>query len=92
LKASIEADKGSYSNGSDSKLLQITDFIRGITRPSLTIYLIVFNSALLSYLVWKYDLTFTKEQAFDIAKDIVTCLLSCTTLALGWWFGARKVN
>lgn len=92
LKASIESDKGTYSAGSDSKLLQFADFIRGITRPSLTIYLIIFNSTLLAYLVSTYDLAFTKEQAYDIAKDIVTCLLSCTTLALGWWFGARKTN
>lgn len=92
LKASIDSDKGTYSAGSASKLLQLADFIRGITRPSLTIYLIIFNSSLLAYLVSTYDLAFTKEQAYDIAKDIVTCLLSCTTLALGWWFGARKIN
>lgn len=92
LTASINSDKGTYSAGSDSKLLQVADFIRGITRPSLTVYLILFNSALLGYLVSKYDLSFTKEQAYAIAKDIVTCLLSCTTLALGWWFGARKTN
>ena len=87
--------KATYSEGvagEDGKLLRLADFIRGVVRPGLTVYLVFFNSALLTYLVYKYDLAFTKEQAYELAQAILTCILGCTSLALGWWFGARKTN
>jgi hypothetical protein len=95
LSNSINSDKATYSEGftgEDGKLLRLADFIRGVVRPGLTVYLVFFNSALLTYLVYKYDLAFTKEQAYELAQAILTCILGCTSLALGWWFGARKIN
>lgn len=95
LSNSINSDKATYSEGvagEDGKLLRLADFIRGVVRPGLTVYLVFFNSALLTYLVYKYDLAFTKEQAYELAQAILTCILGCTSLALGWWFGARKTN
>lgn len=90
LATSLEADKATYSTGSDSLLLQIADFIRAIVRPWLTVFLISLCSGFAVYIFYSHSIKFTEAQLYEILNAIVLCLLNSTSLALSWWFGARK--
>lgn len=90
LAASIESDKATYSPGSESRLLQLADFIRAIVRPWLTVFLISLCAGFAIYIFYTHSVKFTEDQLYSILDGIVLCLLNSTSLALSWWFGARK--
>lgn len=94
-------DVASYSKGVKPSalgtlLLVIVDFIRGLTRPGLTIYLI-----------WQVHATRTEVQgvldaigssaldamaALDIYREVVKMTLFLASAAISWWFGSRAKN
>ncbi len=90
LISSIESDKATYSVGSTSFLLILADFIKAIVRPVLTVLLICLTSGVLVYIFSTYSIKFTDAQIYAILDAILTCILNCTSMALGWWFGARS--
>lgn len=72
-------------------LLVLLDFIRGVVRPGLTIYLCI-----LTTLVYMHsrqligEKLLTPEQALEIIKLIIGTVLYLTTTCLLWWFGVRN--
>lgn len=92
LIASIEADKATYSVGSDSKWLIAADFIRGTMRPLLTGALMVYLGLAVVYITLKYNVQLDKNQVYDLLYAIVMCLVSGASVALAWWFGSRNPN
>lgn len=74
-------------------MLVIADFLRGIVRPGLTIYLCVITTMVYldSQAILKaYKLTLPVDQAVDLAKLIVSTILYLTTTCVLWWFGTRN--
>jgi len=90
LAASIAADKATYSTGTDSRLLRVADFIRALVRPWLTLFLISLCSGFAVYIFYSHSIKFTEDQLYTLLDAIIMCLLNSTSLALSWWFGARK--
>ena len=98
MKESFGHDAASYSTGVKtgavgSFLLVVVDFIRGLTRSGLTIYLI-----------WQVHATRTEVQgvldaigtsaldatmALAIYQDVVKMTLFLASAAISWWFGTR---
>ena len=98
MKESFGHDAASYSKGVKpgavgSFLLVLVDFIRGLTRSGLTIYLI-----------WQVHATRTEVQgvldsigasaldagtALDIYQEVVKMTLFLASAAIAWWFGTR---
>lgn len=90
--ASMQNESTPLSAGKDSKLLEIADFIRGLTRPVLTAILVFFSMGSMLYFIYKFNLTLTADQAYILLLQFVQMLVSCTGMALGWWFGSRKTG
>jgi len=98
MKESFGHDAASYSKGVKpgavgSFLLVLVDFIRGLTRSGLTIYLI-----------WQVHATRTEVQgvldgigaaaldagtALSIYQEVVKMTLFLASAAISWWFGTR---
>jgi len=74
---SLIADRASYSTG-NSKWLVLVDAVRGLTRPVLTLMLVVLTSVL-----W-----FTTDDQI-LQSQIVATVLYVTTASILWWFGSR---
>jgi hypothetical protein len=94
--ASFAMEPKRYSEGAPvtpfgAFILVMLDFIRGIVRPGLTIYLCI-----LTTLVWQQarvmvaleDLT--SDQAMEIMKLVIGTILYLTTTCVLWWFGTRN--
>ena len=100
LAGSYEADKATYATGDvarNSKLFIFVDFVRGMTRPTLTGYMAVLFTVLTAYVTWQVfnfspelltDKTFIK-QAF---LALVEATIFMATTVILWWFAARGVN
>ncbi len=74
-------------------LLVLLDFLRGIVRPGLTVYLCVITTliylearAILAAIDWALD----TAQAVSIHERIVATILYLTTTCVLWWFGTRN--
>lgn len=92
FKTSIESDRATYSIGTNSKLLEWADFIRGTMRPALTGALLVYMGLSILLLVFKYDVELTNPQLYDLLYLNLTCLATGANLALTWWFGSRQLT
>jgi hypothetical protein len=74
-------------------VLVLLDFIRGIVRPGITVYLCAITTMI--YLEAKALIAtagqfMTPEQAIDIFNLIVSTILYLTTTCVLWWFGTRN--
>ena len=92
FKKSIEADKASYTDSKSSILLVIVDFLRGIIRPSITIY-----SIILVTLIWfqfsklnSFFDTLTNQQIYEMMYIILITILYLAVVCVTWWFGDRS--
>jgi len=71
------------------------DFLRGLMRPALTIYL----TGMASFITWKaYDLiqvagvdTMTVTQAIDMYAQTTQIIIYLTVTCVTWWFGDRRM-
>jgi hypothetical protein len=90
LMASIEADKATYSIGTNSKLMLWVDFIRGTMRPLLTGALMVYLGLAVVYITLTYKVELDKQQVYDLLYMIIICLVTGANVALTWWFGSRN--
>lgn len=75
-------------------LLGFVDFLKGLMRPGLTLYL----TGVTSFLTWQaYDIlqaaqaTLTTDQAFDIYTKVTTIVIYLTVSCVTWWFGDRRI-
>jgi len=82
-----------WAKGMVAFLFAIVDFIRGLTRPGITLYLCVLTT--LMYMQMKSIVTasgkqaFTPEDAVKIIWLIVDAVIYLTTVCVTWWFGTR---
>ncbi len=72
-------------------ILVLLDFLRGIVRPALTVYL----CALTTYIWWQVRTLISTEDldpaaVLDIWKMVVNTILYLTTTCILWWFGTRN--
>jgi hypothetical protein len=89
LIASIESDKATFSAAPTSKWMIAVDFIRGTMRSWLTSLLVIYMGLALLYLTQHYNVQLTNAQVYDLITSILTCLVTCTSASLLWWFGSR---
>lgn len=98
-EASYEHDAASYSRGMKIErwwlkaMLVFVDFIRGLVRPALTLFLI--------WLVWETRMevkaiidasgleSIAPERAVDIYSQVVHMILYMAGMTVAWWFGTR---
>lgn len=76
-----------------SFMLVTLDFIRGMVRPGLTVYLCVITTMM--YLEAKVIIAgastlISADQAITVYNIIVTTVLYLTTTCVLWWFGTRN--
>lgn len=72
------------------------DWLNGIMRPALTIYL-VGASSYITYLAWRImqDVglgTFTAAQALGIFQQVTSTMIYLAVSAVTWWFGDRTMS
>jgi len=76
-------------------LFGIVDFIRGLVRPALTVYLCGVTSYI-TYMAWKImnmnNLALTSIQATTIFNDVTSIVLYLTVSCITFWFGDRQMN
>lgn len=92
LSTSLKSDKASYSVGRDSKWLTFVDVVRGLVRPSITALLLIYCAAMLVYLTTHYQVEFDDTQVYELVYMIVHNLVTCSGIALTWWFGSRATS
>lgn len=96
LAASYKMEPTMYSAGQKLGVMQrwvfvLLDFVRGIIRPALTIYL----GALTTYVLWLVNETvgvrvLTATQAYELWVMVVGTVMYLTTTCVLWWFGTRN--
>ena len=67
-------------------LIQLVDFVRGMTRPLLTWGLVALVGAIY-FLLGAVDVA-----AADLRPRIVDTVLYLATAAVLWWFGQRQIE
>lgn len=74
-------------------LMGITDMVRGLVRPGLTVYLCVLTTLIYlraELLIDKHGMTMDSKDAFELVKYIIYSVLYLTTTVTLWWFGTRN--
>lgn len=74
-------------------IMVVLDFLRGIVRPGLTIYLAVITTKIYLHahaMLMTYGITMTSTQALDLVKLIISTILYLFTTCVLWWFGTRN--
>lgn len=73
-------------------MLVLVDFVRGIVRPGLTIYLCAISTLMyydVSHMIDEYGLKLGIGAANALISRVVETILYLTTVCLTWWFGVR---
>lgn len=102
LSASYSADVSAYLQAATGHGRVVTffmgcvDFIRGLMRPAITLYLIALTSWV-SYTL--YDLIvqlgaadFDGYEAIVLWRQVIDMVLYLTATAITWWFGSRPAS
>ena len=75
-------------------LFGFTDFLRGIIRPALTVYLCGVTTWV-TWMSWNImqteGITISAFQAVDIFKDTTSIVTYLTVSCVTWWFGDRRM-
>ena len=75
-------------------LFGFTDFIRGMLRPSLTVYLCGVTTWV-TLMAWeimqKSGSEITATQAMEIFQDTTSIVVYLTVSCVTWWFGDRRM-
>lgn len=75
-------------------LFGFVDFLRGLIRPALTVYLCGVTTWV-TWMAWeimqKEGLTFTALQAVNIFNDTTSIVTYLTVSCVTWWFGDRRM-
>ncbi len=78
LKAALDSDKASYN-------IPWVDAIRGLIRPAITVYALIF----LTYLIGEYyEGGATVSES--LYKELVLTLVFISTSSISYWFGSRS--
>lgn len=82
---------GASLNPAQTWLMVILDFVRGIIRPGLTLYLcllttlVYFQAREVQLQAWP-----APDEAYGIVKQVIGTILYLFTTCLLWWFGVRN--
>jgi len=72
-------------------LLVLLDFLRGIVRPGLTIYLCVITTMIyVEARAIMANVSFSTADAMAVHDHIISTILYLTTTCVLWWFGTRN--
>lgn len=94
FRASMQMEPQRYFSGKGTKgqnwLLILLDFLRGIIRPGLTIYLCVLTTMVYVHARNVLNAEFlSPEEASRVLSEIINTILYLSTTAILWWFGSR---
>jgi hypothetical protein len=73
-------------------LFKLVDFVRGMIRPALTIYLAV----VVSLLYWNMQealgdvSTLKPDELYGLYREVVLSIIYVSTTVILWWFGTRN--
>lgn len=81
MASSYEADKATYGEHPG-----LVDTVRGLTRPILTMYLVLISTILG---LWAFHKVTFAETIMEIAKGCIEMCLFLTSVSVVWWFGDR---
>lgn len=102
--ASFKAEPARYAEGTRPKgvwgnmgwfLMVLIDFIRGIVRPALTVYLCALTTLIYfqaQAIMDRYGMVIEAKDAFILVVRIIETILYLTTTCLLWWFGTRNTS
>ncbi len=85
-------DKDAQKNWWAALMMGMVDWLRGMTRPVLTCYLIILTHIMFNWareLAAKHGEVMTPADLKQIIMVIVTTILYLATVATVWWFGTR---
>jgi len=76
-----------------SFLFSMVDFLKGLMRPIITIYMIG-ASTWITTMAWeimsKNNITITSSEAIDLFNRVITMILFLTVSCVTWWFFDRR--
>lgn len=89
---SMKMEPQRYSKATDSIWLVILDFIRGIVRPGLTIYLAVLTTMMYFELqtLKSFSDMLVSTDVFSVYEMIINTILYLFTTVVLWYFGVRN--
>ena len=88
VKATASTQVESYAHDAMLSGMGFVGAVRALVRPLLTAFLVICTALLGLQLASKTQLDPVDSTA--MLKHIVEGLVSCTSMALAWWFGARS--
>lgn len=85
-QSSYSMDKASYGGG-------VVDAIRGLMRPTLTLYFAILM-AVIAYQLMQINngQWLDQSEAQSMLKDVINACIFLTTTAVTWWFGSRPIK
>ena len=86
-KQSYNADKATYGGG-------WVDKIRGLMRPTITVFLLIVTTYIavtLTGILGGLD-SLPSDELFNLYITIINAIVFLTTTAVTWWFGTRPTN
>jgi hypothetical protein len=94
LADSYMADRAAYTAEAARTgiLFKLVDFVRGMIRPALTIYLAV----VVSLLYWNMQealgdvSTLKPDELYGLYREVVLSIIYVSTTVILWWFGTRN--
>lgn len=95
LSASYQADSASYLAAATGKVsaffMGFVDFMRGIIRPGMTIYLTILTTIIAMQLhsIIDWADTLSPQELYATWREVINTVLYLTTSAVLWWFGSR---
>lgn len=95
LVASAPVDAATYSTQTSpqaSATLMAVDAIRGLVRPLLTALLLCSTMYYTSKVLDVAALNISPTEAQELLRFLLESTVSCTGIALTWWFGARPTK
>ena len=100
LVASMEADKRTYTTDAVVEkfptLFALVDFVRGIIRPWITLYLDLVLTALCIWVTYEMIHYFPEllkgDTLADVFKSLVEAVIFMSTTSTMWWFAARGIK
>lgn len=96
LVPEIAKDLPPWARGIVAAAMAFVDFIRGLTRPGITLYLCVLTTMLYvqtqNIIQAAGGAPITKEMAYGLISKIVETVMFLTTMSVGWWFATRPAR
>lgn len=85
---------GRFTVGAGILMMSIVDFVRGITRPGITVYAMVLETMLLYWVhdLWmRQQLSLAPDQQAKIVMEVVGTASYIISTSVTWWFGVRSM-